>query len=310
VIAAIGAFDGFHKGHQVLLERAGERAKKLEKGWGTVTFERHPDTLLVSSKFKSLFSKKERTLLEKYFSVPVSWKMEFNQKVANMTPEKFLDYISEDFGIDGVVVGEGFRFGRNRAGTTELLERECRERGWILETVPILRDARDNIISSTAIRESAAAGDMALVWDMLGHPMFFVNRVVHGNERGRALGFPTANLDIGPEKVIVRYGVYSTLVFASGRWYAGASNIGLNPTFDDVAELRFEVNLQGFSGDLYGREIAVFLLDYVRGEKRFDGPDSLKEQIKRDAFVVKEACERAQREHHELWERFETILPF
>jgi riboflavin kinase/FMN adenylyltransferase len=308
LIAAIGAFDGFHKGHQALLDAARKQAVRAGLKWGTVTFYGHPDTLLVSSKFKSLFVKKERLVLEKFFSVPVSNRIKFTKDIAEMSPGEFLDFISEEFGIKGIVVGEGFRFGKNRTGTTELLERECRERGWIFEVVGAVRDEEGQVVSSTSIRESVAGGDMARVWEKLGYPLFYGNRVIHGNERGRTLGFPTANLEVGVEKVYPRKGVYATLAFALGQWYIGAANIGLNPTFDDVGELRFEVNVQDFDGDLYDREITVFMLRHIRDERRFRDLGSLKGQLTLDAAAVKKFCERALGEYSELWSLFKKAL--
>jgi riboflavin kinase/FMN adenylyltransferase len=308
MIAAIGAFDGFHKGQRILLESARKLAERMGIDWCTVTFERHPDAFLVSPDFKLLFVKKELMALEKFFSVPISCRIEFTEKIARMSPDEFLGYISGEFGINGVVVGEDFRFGRNRMGTTEILERKCRERGWAYEIVPALRDAKGEIISSTSIREAAAAGNMARAWEMLGYPIFYLNRVVHGNERGRKLGYPTANLRTAPEKISLRNGVYATLALHRGKWHVGAANVGLNPTFDDVGGLRFEVNLQNFAGDLYGEEIAVFVLEYVREERHFENAEALKEQMGHDSAVVKEAGERLLRENSELWQRFGEII--
>jgi riboflavin kinase/FMN adenylyltransferase len=307
MIAAIGAFDGFHKGHRALLNKARELAASTGSAWGTVTFSGHPDTLLSSSEFKSLFTAKERAVLERFFSVPKTCRMEFTREVANMTPREFFDHIASRFGVNGVVVGEGFRFGNGRAGTTATLEAECRERGWISSVVPLTKDKSGSPVSSTAIREAAAAGDMARAWDMLGYPFFCFSRVIRGNERGRVLGFPTANLDIPPDKAAMRGGVYATLVLALGEWRVGAANVGLNPTFGDVRETRFEVNLMDFEGDLYGRDIAVFMLKYIRDERRFDSQASLIEQITRDSAAIREAGEYALRTHSCLWEKFGRI---
>jgi riboflavin kinase/FMN adenylyltransferase len=308
MIAAIGAFDGFHKGHRILLESARKLAEQTGIDWCTVTFERHPDSFLVSPDFKLLFVKRELVILEKFFSVPTSCRIEFTEEIARMSPDEFFGYISGEFGICGVVVGEGFRFGRNRMGTTEILKRECLKRGWVSEIVPVLRDEKGDIISSTSIRNAVASGNMSGVQEMLGYPIFYLNRVVHGNERGRKLGYPTANLEIPPEKIPPRKGVYATLALYRGKWYAGAANIGLNPTFGDVGGLRFEVNLQNFAGDLYGEEIAVFVLEYIREERHFENAEALKEQMRRDSAAVKETGGRFLKKNPELWKRFGEII--
>jgi riboflavin kinase/FMN adenylyltransferase len=311
LIAAIGAFDGFHKGHQALLRVAEKRADESGAGWGIITFEHNPEVLpnglFVSPKSKYLFTIRERLMLEKFFHIPASIRLAFTHELSQMTPEQFLDYISEKAGVLGVVVGEGFRFGRERSGTVDLLARESGGRRWMFDAIPLLRDSRGYVISSTAIREAVAGGDMARAWEMQGYPFFCVSRVVHGNGRGNALGYPTANLGVASEKVSLRYGVYATLVYAMGKWYIGAANAGLNPTFDDVDEMRFEVNLLDFSGDLYDREIAVFIIEYVRDEVRFDAPGSLKEQIHGDGRVIRDIGERAMEKYPELWESLEGI---
>jgi riboflavin kinase/FMN adenylyltransferase len=308
MIAAIGAFDGFHKGHQALLEKARELARSSDSTWGTVTFYGHPDTLLSSPEFKSLFTADERVILEKFFSVPETRRMEFNEQLALMTPHEFFDHIASEFGVNGVVVGEGFRFGRERMGTTVSLEAECRERGWISEIVPLMKDRDGSPVSSTAIRAAAASGDMARAWEMLGYPYFCFGHVIRGNERGRALGFPTANINVPPNKAAMRGGVYAALVFALGEWYIGAANVGFNPTFGDVGEMRFEVNLLDFEGDLYGRDIIVFMLEHMRDERRFDSPESLKEQITSDAAAIRQIGGNALMTNSALWEQFRKAI--
>ena len=302
MIAAIGAFDGFHKGHQALLRVAEKRAGESGTGWGTITFENPPEVLLFSPNFKSLFTTRERLVLEKFFDVQRSIRLPFTKEMSQMSPILFLDFISEKFGICGLVVGEEFRFGKERGGNVGLLARESAERGWVFDAVPLLRDAYSGIISSTAIREAVTRGDMARAWEMQGYPFFFVSRVIHGNERGRALGYPTANLDICREKVSMKYGVYATLVRAMGKWYIGAANVGLNPTFDDIGGMRFEVNLLDFSSDLYGQEIAVFFIEHVRDEMRFDSPCGLVEQMRDDTLIIRDIGRRASDIHAELWE--------
>jgi riboflavin kinase/FMN adenylyltransferase len=308
MIAAIGAFDGFHKGHQALLTRARERADERGTGWGAVTFERHPDALLTSPRFKSLYAGRELGVLEKFFRIPALMKIEFTRRIADMSPGEFLDFISARFGVRGVAVGEGFRFGRNRAGTTEFLERECLARGWTSDIVPVLRCPDGSAVSSTAIREAVSEGDMARAWEMQGHPFFCVAEVVHGNERGRTLGFPTANLGIGPERARMRYGVYAALAFAHGGWHAAAANVGLNPTFDDVGGLRFEANLADFSGDIYGEEIAVFALKHLRDEIRFGSADELVGQMRLDSDAARAVAETAFAGHAGLWKKFEAAI--
>ena len=163
-------------------------------------------------------------------------------------------------------------------------------------------DSRGNAVAGAAIREAAAAGDMARVWETQGYPFFIAGRVIRGNGRGRILGYPTANIAINQGKASIRNGVYATLVHAMERWYIGAANVGSNPTFDDVRDTRFEVNLLDFDGDLYGREITVFIIEHIRDEIRFDNADSLKEQMLIDTRAIREIVTRSMEAHRDLWE--------
>ncbi|MDR1580587.1 MAG: riboflavin biosynthesis protein RibF [Synergistaceae bacterium] len=315
MIAAIGAFDGFHKGHQALLERARTMAAGVRLDWGAVTFTPHPDKFLSSRKtqknFKFLYTKRERRILESFFAIPTVHEIEFSPRFANMSPVEFLDFISGEFGVDGIVVGEGFRFGKNRAGTTDWLSDECRKRSWPFGAVPAVNGLRGEPVSSTSIREVVSAGNMRYAWEWQGHPYFCAGPVVHGNERGRMIGFPTANLETASEKVAARRGSYAAMAFVNGRWRAGAANIGVNPTFNDIEGTRFETFLLDFEDDIYGTEIVVFLLEHLRDETRFGSVDELKEQISQNVIEVRKIAERTLREERRLWEKFhETLLGY
>jgi riboflavin kinase/FMN adenylyltransferase len=225
-----------------------------------------------------------------------------------MSPDEFLDFISDEFGVSGIAVGEGFRFGKNRAGTTDCLSRRCRERHWPLGIVPTVNDRLGKPVSSTSIRDTVSMGDTRYARETQGHPYFCVGPVIRGNERGRTIGYPTANLETAPEKVSPRRGSYAAMAFVNGHWRAGAANIGVNPTFNDVGGTRFEVFLLDFEGDIYGREIAVFLLEHIRDEMRFASVGELKEQISRNVAEVRKIAEHSTRNEHALWEKFRKTL--
>ena len=319
MIAAIGAFDGFHLGHQALLERASANALLTNSRWGVVTFMNHPDGFFAGSSrgscaaggsgsFKPLFTQSEQLLLERFFSIPVVCRIDFTQKIAEMAPEEFLDFIGSEFGVDGVVVGEDFLFAKNRSGDTAGLCKSCLRRGWPADVIPMRLSASGKPICSTAIRNAVASGEMKLAWGLLGYPFFLRSKVVHGYNRGTSLGFPTANIEIDPRKAGMRHGVYATLAFASGVWHTGAANVGLNPTFADIQSPRFEVNLLDYEGDLYGSEITVFMLHHIRDEIRFAGADDLTAQIARDSEVIRQISAQALSEHATLWEKFAAMF--
>lgn len=304
MIVAIGAFDGFHRGHKALLDRAAASGRS----WGVLTFRRHPGAMRDAT-FKGLFTFEERRLLERYFDIPVVCRIDFTPEISAMSPEEFLDYLAERFEIDGVVVGDGFRFGHERAGTTGFLERDCARRGWSVDIVPVQCAEDGTPICSTGIRNAVAAGDLSRAWGFLGYPFFCMSRVIQGCRRGRRLGFPTANIALDPEKVTPRRGVYASVVLCDGRWHIGAANLGTTPTFSASDEVRLEVNVVDFEGDLYGKPIMVFLLEHVRDEIRFEGEKALKERVKSDTEYIVGRVSRAFSEHPRIWEKFASSLP-
>ena len=306
MIAAIGAFDGFHRGHQTLLARATDLASRRNAEWGIVTFRRHPDNILGTVKFKFLFLPGEQDLLQAFFDVPVVHRIAFTQIVASMRPEVFLDCIAAQYGVAGIVVGQDFRFGKDRSGTLAVLTDECARRGWSLDILPLLEYCGEPL-SSSRIRDAIVEGNMPLAWEMLGYPFFCRSRVIHGDRRGRELGFPTANLEMHEDKVCPATGVYATLVHCDGTWLAGAANVGLNPTFDGERSLRFEVNLLDYEGDLYDRTLTVFILRHLRDERRFGDIDALKRQMSSDVDDARKVAEEALVSHAEMWRRFAQL---
>ncbi|GHV49718.1 riboflavin biosynthesis protein [Synergistales bacterium] len=310
MIAAIGAFDGFHLGHRALLNGASRRAELVGEAWGVITFENHPDKLFMKNGdgFKYLFGPPEQSALEKLFAIPAVHRIAFTENTANLTPEQFLDYVWEMFGVDGVVVGEDFRFGKGRAGDTDYLKVACGERGWYIDVIPMERASNGEPISSSSARRAVSLGNMRLAREMLGYPFFFRSRVARGKGRGAKLGFPTANIALDCQRVAPKHGVYATLVSLDGKYFAGAANIGMNPTFGDIDEPIFEVNLLDCEADLYDRELSVFLLDYIRGEIKFSSPDELRNQIARDIESIKNTARAAMEHSGELWERFSEIF--
>lgn len=306
MIAAIGAFDGFHRGHQTLLSRAADIASKRSAAWSIVTFKRHPDDILGGADFRFLFLPDEQDLLQTYFGVPAVHRIAFTRAVANMLPQEFLDYIARQYGVNGIVVGEDFRFGKDRSGTLEVLKNECVRRVWSLDVMPLL-EYHGEPLSSSRIRDAVVEGNMLAAWEMLGYPFFCRSRVIHGDRRGHELGFPTANLEVSEDKICPATGVYATLVRCDGAWFAGAANVGRNPTFEGERSLRFEVNLLDYEGDLYGRTLTVWMLRHIRNERRFDDIEALKRQMSRDVDGVRNAAREALASHEEMWRRFAQL---
>ncbi len=281
MIISIGAFDGFHRGHQKLFEMARRLACQRGTDWGVVSFSPHPQKLLSPSSFVSLFSETERGVLSHYLKIPFFRRLSFDRRLAELSPTEFLDYLADVVSIEGIVVGEDFRFGQGRRGGRSFLEEECRRRGWSLHIESPLREA-GQVVSSSSIRSFIESGHVRRAADFLGYPFWGQGVVVEGDRRGRKLGFPTANISVPAGKIIPGRGVYAVGVVARCKWWGGALNVGFNPTFKGQRAIRFEVHLFGFKGDLYGEQLSVFLLERLRSEKRFEGFEALKDQMARD----------------------------
>jgi riboflavin kinase/FMN adenylyltransferase len=204
-----------------------------------------------------------------------------------------LDFLKASLGLSGVVVGHDFHFGRGREGTPAILAELCREAGMSCRIVdPVALGGETEPVSSSAIRAALAAGDVTRANALLGYRWFVLGSVQHGDKRGRQLGFPTANVRL-PDCGLA-HGIYAVRVrLGSGPFYDGVASYGRRPTFDDGAPL-LETYLFDFSGDLYGQEIAVEFVGYIRGEERFDSADALVARMHIDASAARALLARDQ----------------
>jgi len=281
MIAALGAFDGFHLGHARLFETARERALCRHEEWGVITFSPHPQALFSGTTFRYLFTESEREALGRFHCIPRFVRIPFTRGLAEMKPSDFLDWIGDSYNISGLVVGENFHFGRGRSGNCVFLQEEGAARKWTVDILPPVKVGHENV-SSTLIRQKVAIGETRAAEPLLGHPFFLSGTVVKGDQRGRSLGFPTANLAIPAEKLVPQRGVYTAAVLVDRHWHPAALNIGFNPTFTGIRALRVEAHLIGFDGDLYGRQLTVLFLDRLRGELQFPGVQELVIQMHED----------------------------
>lgn len=288
MIYALGAFDGFHIGHMRLLARASERAAENGGGWGVITFDGHPRAFLNGGHFRMLFSPEERDITARRAGVRDMKKIRFTREFAALSPEGFADFIAERYDVSGLVIGENFRFAKDRAGTPELLGKICAARGWSLDVIPSYM-LNGRVVSSTEVRKAVSEGKMRYAADLLGHPFMISGEVSHGDERGRGIGVRTANIMMREDKVYPPYGVYAALVFIDGAWRAAALNIGDNPTFG-CAEARCEAHVLEYEGDLYGKELIFFITSEIRGEIKFGCVQELTAQISRDMTHCLKVC--------------------
>ncbi len=282
-VVVIGNFDGIHRGHQAVIEKACAIAAKLDAPTVLLTFDPHPRTW---------FNPKEPV----YILMPSDQKAEFAAKLgcagvavhsfngtfAALSADEFIDEILiAKMAPAHIVIGHDFHFGAKRAGTPQYLVERGQSAGFGVTLVDACGDENGEIISSSKIRAHLENGELALANGLLGYAYQIRGEVIHGQKKGRELGFPTANIAL-PSHVKLRHGIYATRVIrADGSAYDGVSSFGRRPTFDN-GEALFETYLFDFDEDLYGEELTVILYSWLRAEMKFDKVDDLIAQMNID----------------------------
>jgi riboflavin kinase/FMN adenylyltransferase len=285
-VIALGNFDGVHRGHRVVINRAVALAHRLNKPAAALTFEPSPRTFFRPDEpnFR-IASARSRLRLFAATELDGAIVLAFNATLASLEAEDFITHLLvERLGISGAVIGFDFHFGRNRKGTPELLKAEGERLGFAVDVVGAVSDAKRRF-SSGAVRAALAAGDVSDAADILGYPWFVSGEVIHGEKRGRDLGFPTANLRLEPG-CDLRHGIYAVRVDVDGKRYGGVASFGRRPTFDNGAPL-LEAFLFDFRGDLYGKIIDVAFIGWIRPEEKFTSIDDLVVQMNEDAQRAK-----------------------
>jgi riboflavin kinase / FMN adenylyltransferase len=291
-VVAMGNFDGVHRGHQAVIGATLDRAKSLGKPAAVLTFEPHPRVFFKPAEpLFRLTDEPVKLRLLASTGLDGAIVLTFDAALASLTAEEFVGRILvERFDISGAVIGFNFHFGKNRAGSPDFLAAQGRRFGFAVDVVPPF-EFKGRPVSSGPIRDALAAGrpDQAAV--LLGFPWFVSGEVIHGDKRGRELGFPTANLSLDAACGL-RHGVYAVRVAHAGRRYDGVANFGRRPMFDSGAVL-LEVFLFDFAGDLYGQSIDVAFIAWIREEKLFGSVDELVQGMKEDTRIAREALARA-----------------
>jgi len=286
----IGVFDGVHLGHQFLIGKLKERA--VEEGLlsGVVTFHRHPRLVLSpQSNITYLTSLKQRIRLLKGLGVELVLTLSFTPEMAQLGAREFVELLRRYLRVRRLVIGPDFALGRGREGGVPALKALGEELDFCVEEVPP-RVYQGEVVSSTAIRGALSRGDVIKVSELLGRRFTLEGQVSKGDERGKILGFPTANLIPDPEQALPDDGVYATRAFLSETVYQAVTNIGIRPTFGGGQRL-VEVHLLDFEGELYGRELEIELVARLRGEARFANAEELKAQIMKDVTQARAILE-------------------
>jgi riboflavin kinase/FMN adenylyltransferase len=280
----IGVFDGVHRGHRAIIDALRDAAREAQGDAVVVTFDRHPRLVLTGEAPPAITSLEHRLVLFERAGVDAAVVLHFDAALAKKSAEDFLaEILLGRIGARTLVLGADSHFGRGREGTIAFLEARRERLGFALKAVPLVpADAAGaGPVSSTAIRRAIAEGRLADAAAMLGRPLSLLGRVERGDERGRTLGFPTANLALHHEVCPPR-GVYAARVEVDGVRYRTLVNIGTRPTFGGSPSLHVEAHLLAFEGDLYGRVLEVEFLARLRDERRFESVEALVTQIRAD----------------------------
>ncbi len=287
-VITIGAYDGVHLGHQAVIDHVRRRANDLDARSAVVTFDRHPASVVRPESAPLLLTGAEQKMeLLEATGVDAVVVVPFNEVQAAESPESFVDRVFvRCLQTQLIVVGADFHFGRHRDGNVDLLRKLGAEHDFDVEPLELLPrlDGVGEPVSSTAIRRALAGGDVTRANEMLGHPFEARGAVVAGDQRGRLLGFPTANVEVSNTISLPADGVYAGwYVRPGGDTHPCAINLGRRPTFYEHADHSLlEAHLLDFDGDLYGERARIQFTHFLRSERKFDGIESLKEQLDLD----------------------------
>ncbi len=286
--AALGAFDGVHKGHQAVIASARIAADRLGAPLAVVSFDPHPRRWFQpdAAPFRLMTPGQMARALEP-LGVSRLYLLPFDVGMAAMSDEAFaVDVLARGLGLAHASVGFDFTYGKGRTGSPDSLARIGRQLGFSVAVTERIDDTGGLKLSSSAVREALNAGDMARAAAILSRPFAIEGEVVHGDKRGRTIGVPTANVRLG-DYMRPAYGVYATRTrLPDGRVIDGVANLGVRPMFE-IAEPLLEVWLFDFAEDLYGETVETELVALLRGEMNFDGLDALKVQIDADAAAAR-----------------------
>ena len=285
---AVGAFDGVHRGHQAVIAEARAAAERLGAPLGVVSFDPHPRRWFQpdAAPFRLMTADQMAQALAP-LGVDILYLLPFDGEMAGMSDAGFAEQVlAEGLGVRHAAVGFDFTFGKGRSGSPDALRTYGERLGFTVSVAGRIDDPDGLKLSSSAVREALKAGDMDRAAAILGRPFAIRGDVIHGDKRGRTIGVPTANIDLG-DYMRPAYGVYAIRArLPDGRMFDGVASLGVRPMYALETPL-LEAWLFDFDGDLYGQALDVQLIAWLRGEQTFDGLDTLKAQIERDAAAAR-----------------------
>jgi riboflavin kinase/FMN adenylyltransferase len=289
IVMAMGTFDGVHAGHQRIIKKAVNLAREINGTSVVFTFSNHPLSI-INPKNRPLMitdNKRKEEWIEE-LGADVMLHVPFTSDLLHLSPIAFIRLLKKHIEPCYIVVGPNFSFGSGGKGTPDMLIRKENEFGYKTIVNPIIQKGQQTV-SSTLIRSLISGGDINTANYLLNRRFSIVGKVVKGDQRGRTMGFPTANIDIDMMRLAPANGVYAAEVIIERKHYNAVVNVGINPTFNGITR-HIEAHIIGFSGDIYGEEIEIIFLDRIRSERKFNNIDDLIGQIKKDTARANEIC--------------------
>lgn len=285
-VVAIGNFDGIHRGHRALISETVQQAKALERASGVMIFEPHPREFFQPAEQHFRLTPLNRKLaLFEQLGLKLAFVEHFDAGFAGMTAEEFIERVLvAGLGVSHVVIGYDFYFGKKRGGTPELMITAGQDLGFGVTVMPPVAEAGE-VFSSSTVRLHLAQGDVRGAAHMLGAPWHVQGRVVGGAKRGTGMGYPTANVPM-PKGTSLGHGIYAVRAHVDGLAHDAAAYLGTRPTFDDGMPV-LEVFLLDFDGDLYGCDMDVEFVDFIRPDRKFETAEALVQQMNDDVAKVR-----------------------
>lgn len=282
-VCAIGFFDGIHRGHQQVIQTAVKKAKERNMESAVITFHPHPSVVLKKGvqHVKYITPLREKQELLQHLEVDRLYIIKFNKELSALSPQEFIDHFIIGLNMKHVVAGFDYSFGHKGQGNMRNMH-EFTHNQFTYTTIEKVEFEQEKI-SSTRIRELMQNGRIDEANELLGRPFKMSGIVIKGDQRGRDLGYPTANLDVHEDVLIPNSGIYAVKVIYKNETYEGMANIGTNPTFTaDRQDLSIEVNIFDYNNDLYGEELQVEWYKFIRSEEKFSSADELITQMEQD----------------------------
>jgi riboflavin kinase/FMN adenylyltransferase len=287
-VVTIGTFDGVHIGHRVILDRVRKLADEIGGETVLITFDPHPRIALnPNSNLSLIYTLQERIEALSALGVDNLVVVKFTPEFASLSAESYIkDFLITYFHPAVIIIGYDHQYGKNRTGDFHLFERYKEEFNYQLVEIPA-QELKESAVSSTRIRNAILEGDISTASLFLGRNYRFEGQVVHGDRRGRLLGFPTANIQVNePHKIIPANGVYAVRIYWNGIEWQGMMNIGTRPTVDNSNQRKIEVHVFDFDQDIYEEMVQVECVAKIRDEQKFDSLDALQAQLEQDKLVA------------------------